>query len=60
MTNLTAQVFTASIFFRAEKPYGVGHSAHERHSRVVPGYRAEVIGGLPDNINIYTGVCKTR
>jgi hypothetical protein len=52
--------FTALITHRAEKPYGVGRTAHERHSRIVPGYRAEITDGLPDGVFVYTGVCETR
>ena len=58
--TMTTQTFTASIFYRAEKPYGVGKTAHERHSRIEPGFRAEVINGLPEKLHIYTGVCSTR
>jgi hypothetical protein len=52
--------FTALIIYRAEKPYGVGRTAHERHSRIVPGYRAEITDGLPDGQFCYTGVCETK
>lgn len=52
--------FTALITYRAEKPFGVGRTAHERHSRIIPGYRAEITDGLPDGEFVYTGVCETR
>jgi hypothetical protein len=52
--------FTALITHRAEKPYGVGHNAHERAARIVGGYRAEITDGLPDGEFVYTGVCETR
>ena len=52
--------FTALITYRVEKPYGVGHNAHERHARIVGGYRAEITDGLPDGTFCYTGVCETR
>lgn len=52
--------FTASIFHKAEKPFGVGRTAHERASRIVGGYRGEVISGLPDGKFIYTGVHSER
>lgn len=52
--------YTALITYRAEKPFGVGRTAHERHSRIVPGYRAEITDGLPDGQFVYTGVCETR
>ena len=52
--------FTALITYRAEKPFGVGRTASERHSRIVGGYRAEVTDGLPDGQFVYTGVCETR
>lgn len=51
--------FTALITYRAEKPFGVGRTASERHSRIIPGYRAEIIDGLPDGEFVYTGVCET-
>lgn len=54
-----AQVFTALVTYRAEKPYGVGRTADERHSRIVGGYRAEVTDGLPDGEFAYTGVCES-
>ena len=53
-------LYTASVSYRNEKPFGVGRTAHERHSRVVGGYRAEVISGLEEGHFIYTGVCATR
>lgn len=49
--------FTASIFFRSEKPYGVNPNPH---NRIVGGWRGEVIGGLEQGLTIYTGVCATR
>jgi hypothetical protein len=52
--------FTALITYRSEKPYGVGRTAQERHSHIVPGYRAEITNGLPDGQFIYTGACETR
>lgn len=52
--------FTALITYRPEKPYGIGRTAHERHTRIVPGYRAEITNGLPDGVYCYTGVCETR
>jgi hypothetical protein len=52
--------FTALITFRSEKPFGVGRTAHERHSRIVSGFRAEITDGLPDGVFCYTGVCETR
>jgi len=52
--------FTATIYYRAEKPYGVGRTAYERHTRIEPGWRGEIIGGLDDGINVYTGVCEDR
>jgi hypothetical protein len=55
MTRLTAR-----IYYRAEKPYGVGRTAHERHTRIEPGFRAEVVDGLDDRTHVYTGVCATR
>lgn len=51
---------TASIFYRAEKPFGIGRTAQERSSRIVGGWRGEVIGGLEDGLSIYTGVCHDR
>jgi len=53
-------IFTASIFYRAEKSFGAGRTAHQRHKRIVGGWRAEVIDGLPDGVSIYTGVCADR
>jgi hypothetical protein len=53
-------VYQASIWYRAEKPYGIGRTANERHSYIVPGYRGEIISGLPDGRAVYTGVCSTR
>lgn len=52
--------FTALITYRSEKPYGVGRNANERHSRIVPGYRAEITDGLPEGQFVYIGVCETR
>lgn len=51
--------YAALITYRAEKPYGVGRTASERHSRIVPGYRAEITDGLSDGEFCYTGVCET-
>jgi hypothetical protein len=51
---------TASIYFQNEKPYGVGRTANERASRIVGGWRGEVIGGLEQGLTIYTGVCSSR
>lgn len=53
-------IYQASIWYRAEKPYGVGRNAHERHSYIVPGYRGEVISSLEDGCAVYTGICQTR
>lgn len=53
-------IYTASIFYRPEKPFGVGRTAKERHSRIVGGWRGEVIGGLEDGRAIYTGVHADR
>lgn len=53
-------IYTALITYRAEKPFGVGRTAHERHSRIVSGFRAEITDGLPDGQFVYTGVCETR
>jgi hypothetical protein len=53
-------IYQASIHYRAEKPYGVGRTAHERHSYIVPGYRGEIISGLDDGRAVYTGVCSSR
>ena len=52
--------FTGTIYYRDAKPYGVGRTAHERHSRVVGGWRGEIIDGLTEGRSVYTGVCKTR
>jgi hypothetical protein len=52
--------FTASIYFQNEKPYGVGRTAHERASRIVGGWRGEIIDGLDEGLMIYTGVCSER
>lgn len=52
--------FTALITHRSEKPFGVGRTAQERHSRIVGGFRAEITDGLPDGVFVYTGVCETR
>jgi hypothetical protein len=52
--------FTASLFYRPEKPFGVGKSFHQRHQRIVGGWRAEIISGLPEGLSIYTGVCTSR
>lgn len=46
----------ANVYFRAEKPYGVGRTADERHKFIVGGYRAEVISELPGDLRLYTGV----
>lgn len=51
---------TASVYYRAEKPYGVGRNAHERHMRIEPGWRAQVIDGLERGHSIYTGVNPSR
>ncbi len=56
MSNL----FQATVNYRAEKPHGVGRTAHERHSHIVPGWRGEIIDGLPEGRFVYTGVCATR
>jgi hypothetical protein len=53
-------MFTANITYRAEKPFGVGRTAHERFTRIIPGYRAEITDGLPEGQHCYTGVCETR
>ena len=53
-------IYEASIYFRPEKPYGIGNSARERASRIVPGFRGEVISGLNDGLFVYTGVCATK
>lgn len=58
--TLMAKTFYASIWFRKEKPYGVGKTSHERHSYIVEGYRGEIIGGLPAGRMVYTGSCDTR
>lgn len=52
--------FTATIYHRNAKPYGVGRTAHERHMQIVGGWRGEIIDGLADGWNVYTGVCETR
>jgi hypothetical protein len=53
-------IYTASIYYRPEKPFGVGRTAKERHSRIVGGWRGEVIGGLDDGRSVYTGVHADR
>lgn len=53
-------IFTASVYHRPEKPYGVGKTADQRHKRIVGGWRAEIIDGLEDGHAVYTGVCETR
>ncbi len=57
---MTQPTFHATVWFREEKPYGVGKSAYERHQRIEPGWRATVIHGLRGREEIYTGVCDTR
>lgn len=52
--------FQVSVHHRNEKPFGMGRTARERHSRIVGGWRAEVIEGLPEGTAAYTGVCETR
>jgi hypothetical protein len=52
--------FTGTIYYRDAKPYGVGRTSHDRHSRIVGGWRGEIIGGLADGYSVYTGVCETR
>jgi len=49
----------ALVTYRAEKPFGVGRTDHERASRIVGGFRAEVTHGLADGEFCYTGVCET-
>ncbi len=53
-------IYQALIHYRDEKPYGVGATAHERHTHIVPGYRGEIVSGLDDGRMVYTGVCDTR
>jgi hypothetical protein len=53
-------IYTASIFYRPEKPFGVGRTARERHNRIVGGYRGEIIGGLEGGRTVYTGVHADR
>lgn len=51
----------AVVNYRPEKPYGVGHTAHERYTRIEPGYVAEVVDGLPNGLcRVYTGCCDSR
>ena len=52
--------YTASVFHRPEKPFGVGRTVHQCGQRIVGGWRAEVIDGLPDGEFAYTGVCTSR
>lgn len=52
--------FTGTIYYRDAKPYGVGRTSHDRYSRIVGGWRGEIIGGLDDGRSVYTGVCETR
>lgn len=54
------KTFHASIWFRKEKPYGVGKTAYQRHQHIVEGWRASVVTGLRGNEEIYTGACATR
>jgi hypothetical protein len=55
-----ATPYTASVFYVPEKPYGVGHNAHERACRIVGGWRGEIISGLADGVAVYTGVCRDK
>jgi hypothetical protein len=57
---MSSLALVARVTYKAEKPFGKGRSAHERHQRVVGGYRAEITDGLPDGVFAYTGVCETE
>lgn len=46
--------------YRAEKPYGIGNTAHERHTRIVGGWVAEAVDGLRKGEAVYTGACETE
>ena len=49
-------IYVARLTYRAEKPYGIGATAHARHMRVEGGWRAEIVDGLDDGRLCYTGV----
>lgn len=53
-------IYLATIHYRPEKPFGMGRTAHERASRIVGGWRGEVISDLDGGKRIYTGVCPDR
>lgn len=48
MTNTT---FTAHVWFR--------HGVNKGYTKIMEGYRAEIIDGLSDGCFVYTGVCET-
>jgi hypothetical protein len=52
-------IYEAIITYRAEKSYGIGRTAREKHTRIVAGFRGEVISGLDKGLSVYTGVCAT-
>jgi hypothetical protein len=60
LMEIDMTTYTGTIYYRNAKSYGVGRTAHDRHSRIVGGWRGEIIGGLAEGHSIYTGVCETR
>ena len=56
-------IFRASIYYRPDKPLGVGRNEHERYKCIVGGWRGEIISCSDETLRdrmIYTGVCASR